>query len=128
MGSGIARLVLRKKGLELVGAYGRRRARAGMDLGRAIGLDRDLGLPLSGDLARPVEEVRPDVAIQATCSRLADAAPEITALARRGVHVISIAEEMAYPAARHPKIAEDINRLAVAQGAVILGTGVNPSR
>jgi 4-hydroxy-tetrahydrodipicolinate reductase len=126
MGSGIARLVLRKKGLALVGAYGRRRARAGMDLGRAIGLDRDLGLPLSGDLDGAIEETRPDVAIQATCSRLADAVPEIAALARRGVHVISIAEEMAYPAARHPKIAEDIDQLSAAQGAVVLGTGVNP--
>jgi 4-hydroxy-tetrahydrodipicolinate reductase len=32
MGSGIARLVLKKHGLHLVGAYGRRRDRAGMDL------------------------------------------------------------------------------------------------
>jgi len=126
MGSGIARLVLRKKGLELVGAYGRRSERAGMDVGQAIGLDRDLGLPLSGDLARSIEEVRPDVAVQATCSRLADAVPEITSLARRGVHVISIAEEMAYPAARDPRVAEDIDRLSTAQGAVVLGTGVNP--
>ena len=38
MGTGIARLVLEKQGLELVGAYGRRADRAGMDLGQAIGL------------------------------------------------------------------------------------------
>jgi 4-hydroxy-tetrahydrodipicolinate reductase len=126
MGSGIARLVLRKKGLELVGAYCRRSERAGMDLGEAIGLDGVLGLPLSGDLARSIERARPHLAIQATCSRLADAMDEITVLARRGVHTISIAEEMAYPAARHPRLAEDIDRLAAAHGAVVLGTGVNP--
>jgi len=35
MGSGIARLVLEKQGLQLVGAYGRRSERVGVDLGRA---------------------------------------------------------------------------------------------
>jgi hypothetical protein len=50
MGSGIARLVLKKAGLVLVGAYGRRTERAGMDLGRAIALGRDCGFPISADL------------------------------------------------------------------------------
>jgi len=50
MGSGVARLVLEKDGLDLVGAYGRRRGRAGVDIGEAIGLDRRLGIALSADL------------------------------------------------------------------------------
>jgi 4-hydroxy-tetrahydrodipicolinate reductase len=45
MGGRIVRLVLEKQGLELVGAYGRRVERAGMDLGSAIGLERELGIP-----------------------------------------------------------------------------------
>ena len=92
MGSGIARLVLEKQGLELVGAYGRRKERAGTDLGRAIGLGRDLGIAISTDLEAVIVQARPHVAIQATCSRLTDAVPEISTLARSGVHVISIAE------------------------------------
>ncbi len=126
MGSRIARLVLCKKGLDLVGAYGRRAARAGTDLGRAIGLERDLGLAIANDLAGVTDAARPEVAIHATCSRLVDARDEIVTLLDRGVHVISIAEEMAYPAHHGPEIAAEIDRLAVAKGVSALGTGVNP--
>ena len=46
MGSGIAALLLEKPGLELVGAFGRRRERGGTDLGRAMGRAEPLGLPI----------------------------------------------------------------------------------
>lgn len=39
MGSGIARVLLDKQGLQLVAAFGRRAERAGIDLGRAMGFD-----------------------------------------------------------------------------------------
>lgn len=63
MGCGIARLVLEKQGLALMGAYARRPERAGLDLGRAIGLERDLGLPLSSEIAAVVEHSRPQIAL-----------------------------------------------------------------
>lgn len=126
MGSGIARLVLQKAGLELVGAYGRRVHRAGVDIGQAIGLDRALNIPISVDLERVISEARPEIAIQATCSTALDALPEISTLLRHGVNVISIAEEMAYPRQRSPAIAEELHWQAVKQGVALLGTGVNP--
>ena len=73
MGSGIARLITEKKGLELVGAYGRRPEHGAVDLGRAIGLERALLIPISADLGKTIESSRPQIAIQATCSRLAEA-------------------------------------------------------
>jgi 4-hydroxy-tetrahydrodipicolinate reductase len=126
MGAGIARLALEKRGLELVGAYARRPARAGMDLGQAIEADRRLGILVSANLEDAIAASRPDVAIQATCSRLDDAAREISVLVRRGVHVISIAEEMAHPASVSPSLARDLHRLAVANGVSVAGTGINP--
>lgn len=126
MGCGIARLITEKRGLELVGAFGRQREHGGIDLGRAIGLGRDLQISIDNDLAKAIETTKPQIAIQATCSRLIDAWEEITTLVSRGVHVISIAEEMAYPACASPSHAEELNRLAVAHGVSILGTGVNP--
>jgi 4-hydroxy-tetrahydrodipicolinate reductase len=51
---------------------------------------------------------------------------EITTLVRHGVHVISIAEEMAYPACSAPVLAEQLHWLAVANGVAVLGTGINP--
>lgn len=126
MGSGIARLLHDKPGIELVGAYGRRAARAGVDLGRAIGLGYDLDIPVGGDLDAVIGRTRPHVAIQATCSTLDDAQNEIVSLLRQGVHVISIAEEMAYPAYSSPSIASELHCLAEANGVSVLGTGINP--
>lgn len=126
MGSAVAGLVLRKSGLQLVGAYARRAGRVGMDLGRAIGLDRELSLPIRTELGPLIEDTGPDVAIQATCSTVDDALEEIGACVRRGVHVISIAEEMAFPSYRAPKAAIELDRLATAHGVSVLGTGINP--
>ncbi len=126
MGSGIARLVLKKEGLVLVGAYGRRASRAGSDLGPAIGLERDLGIAIDSDLAQAIGRARPDVAIQATCSRLEDAWPEVSLLLRHGVPVISIAEEMVFPFHRSPGIAGTMHELAQTQGVAVVGTGINP--
>lgn len=126
MGSGIARLVTAKKGLQLVGAFSRRAHRGGMDLGQAIGMDKPLGIPISINLERLIEETQPDVAIQATCSHITDAVAEVSILVNHGVHVISIAEEMAYPKHSSPAIAESLHWKAVNAGVSVLGTGVNP--
>jgi 4-hydroxy-tetrahydrodipicolinate reductase len=126
MGSAIARLVLDKGGLALAGAYARRPERTGADIGSAIGLDRELGVPIERDLSALIARTRPHVAIQATCSTLRDARGEIEVLLSHGVHVVSIAEEMAFPAAASAEIAEDMHALAVSTGVALLGTGVNP--
>lgn len=126
MGSAMARLVLARPGLELAGACARRPGRAGMDLGRAIGLDRELGLPVVHDLAEALAQSHPRVALQATCSRLAEARDEIETLLRHSVRVITIAEEMACPAATDPDAAAALDRLARDRGAALLGTGINP--
>lgn len=126
MGSGIARLALNKPGLELVGACARREARAGTDLGPAIGLDHELGLSIANDLGETIAATRPDVAIQATCSTLIEAKAEITTLLEHGVNVISIAEEMAFPACVSSEIADELHALAVKHDVSVLGTGINP--
>jgi 4-hydroxy-tetrahydrodipicolinate reductase len=104
MGSGIARLLLDKPDLELVGVYARR----------------------SSDLAALVAECRPEVAIQATCSTLADAEDEIATCLERGVNTLTIAEEAAWPDAYATAWAERMHGLAVQHGVTLLGTGVNP--
>jgi 4-hydroxy-tetrahydrodipicolinate reductase len=126
MGAGIIRAVLETPGLELVGSFARRRERAGLDLGQALALGRHLDLTIGSDLAQLVAGARPQVAIQATCSRLTDALPELEPLLEAGVSVVSIAEEMAWPAASSPELAARLDRLARAGGAALLGTGVNP--
>lgn len=126
MGSAIARLLLQKSGISLVGVFGRRAHRAGMDAGDAIGLKRSLYMPVSVDLDRLLDETQPDVAIQATCSAISDAVTEINTLVQHNVNVISIAEEMAYAKESSKPLAEQMHWQAVNQGVSVLGTGVNP--
>jgi 4-hydroxy-tetrahydrodipicolinate reductase len=126
MGSGIVRLLMRKQGLELVGVYGKRADRAGVDVGEAIGLGKKTGLVLSADLAGMLASTKPDIVIQATCSRVEQAADEIKTAVRSGSNVISIAEEMAYPSYEAPGLSDEIQRLAMENQVTIVGTGINP--
>ena len=126
MGSGIARLIAKKSGLQLVAALGRRPDHIGLDLGPVIGLGRELQIRIAADLDNAIRGSKPQIAIHATCSRLADGFEEIAALLRHGVSVISIAEEMAFPVCASPAQAEQLHNLAVKHGVAVLGTGVNP--
>jgi len=126
MGSGMIKLLLEKEGVDLVGVYGRRAERAGTDVGDAIGLGRSIDVPLSGDLPKLLEKTRPHIALQSTCSMVVDAVEEIMILLNNGVNVVSIAEEMSYPAYGSPREAEEIHSLALEKGLTVVGTGINP--
>jgi hypothetical protein len=126
MGSGMIKLLLEKEGVHLVGVYGRRAERSGSDVGEAVGLGRSIGVPLSGDLPKLLQETRPHVALQATCSKVVQAVEEIMALLNHGANVVSIAEEMSYPAYESPRAAEEIHALALEKGLTVVGTGINP--
>jgi 4-hydroxy-tetrahydrodipicolinate reductase len=126
MGGGIAELVLEKRGLALDGVYARRERRAETDIGLLLGLGHDVGITVGHDLQAMLDRTRPQVAIQATCSRVAEAFDEIRTLLRHDVNVISIAEEMAFPARAASGLAAELNALAMAHRVTVLGTGVNP--
>ena len=126
MGSGIVKLLMRKQGIELVGVYARRADRAGADAAEAVGLDGKTGVRLTNDLSGMLSAAKPDVVIQATCSKVEQAADEIKAAVQCGANVISIAEEMAYPAYEAPALAEEIHALAVENQVTVVGTGINP--
>jgi 4-hydroxy-tetrahydrodipicolinate reductase len=118
--------VLEKPRLELSGVFARRPERAGWDAGPLIGLGRDVGLTITNDLTKAIRDSKAQVAIQATCSRVSEAFDEIELLLQQGVNVVSIAEEMAWPAAASPALASRLDRLAIDQGVSLVGTGVNP--
>jgi 4-hydroxy-tetrahydrodipicolinate reductase len=126
MGAGIMKLLLQKPGFELAGVYGRRAARVGTDIGTVLGLTTTLGIKITNDLPGMLKHTNPHVAIQATCSRVVEAVDEITAVLQHGANVISIAEEMAYPAYHAPHLAAAIHQLAVEKQVTVVGTGINP--
>lgn len=126
MGSGIIRLLMRKQGIELVGVYGRRADRAGVDVGEAIGLGQKMGVALAADLSGMLSSAKPDVVIQATCSKVEQAADEIKTVVQSGANVISIAEEMAFPSYEAPGLSRQIHQLALENQVTVVGTGINP--
>jgi 4-hydroxy-tetrahydrodipicolinate reductase len=91
-----------------------------------MGLEKAPGISVSNDLETTLEQSQPHIAIQATCSKVVDAMGEMTTLIRHGVHVISIAEEMAFPAVCSAEFAEQIHMSACANQVAVLGTGINP--
>jgi 4-hydroxy-tetrahydrodipicolinate reductase len=126
MGSGMIKLLLQKSGVDLVGVYGRRTSRVEMDVGQALGLDTTIGVKITHDLPGLLAYTRPHVVIQATCSRIVEAVEEIAAALHYGANVISIAEEMAYPAYQAPHLATAMHQLAVDKQVTVVGTGINP--
>jgi 2,4-diaminopentanoate dehydrogenase len=126
MGSGIARLVLTKGGLELVGAISRRGELAGRDLGDVLGVGRHLGASVTDEPETVLDAARVDVVILASTSWARDQMPDLRRAIGAGVNCVSIAEELADVEAQSPELAAEIDALAKANGVSVVGTGVNP--
>jgi 4-hydroxy-tetrahydrodipicolinate reductase len=52
--------------------------------------------------------------------------PQLVEIIRAGLNIVSTCEELAYPWAQHPALAEELDKLAQKHGVTVLGTGVNP--
>lgn len=119
IGAEIARLLLTKPWIKVVGAVDIDPNKVGKDLGEAIGLGRETGVRITPEL-----EGKPDVVCHSTGSRLVDVANQLSSLLERGSHVVSTCEELAFPLDRD--IRERLQQVARAANVTLLGTGVNP--
>lgn len=126
MGSGMARLVLEKDGLELVGGIDMRPDYVGKDLGEVLGGGRRLGVTVTNDPASVLDRAKVDLVVIATTSWTKEQMPDLQKILSAGINCISIAEELAAPEAQNPALAAELDALAKANGVSILGTGVNP--
>lgn len=126
MGSGMARLILEKPGMRLVGAIEKDPDKVGKDLGEVLDLGRRTGTPVIESAEDVIASCRPDVVIIATSSFVKDVMPQITCAVKQRANVICIAEEMAFAAAQSPDKAAEMDALAREHGVTILGTGINP--
>ena len=126
MGSGMARLVLDKPGLQLVAAVDSRPDLIGRDLGEVLGLGRELGVVVTGDPASVLDPATVDVVMIATTSWARDQLRDLRSILQAGINVVSIAEELADVAAQSPDTADELDALAVANGVSVVGVGVNP--
>jgi 4-hydroxy-tetrahydrodipicolinate reductase len=128
MGGGMAKMLSKKKGIEIVGVCDMHPERVGKDMYELLGVDR-AGRPeviINGNVEEVITEKCADVALLATDSYTAKAFDKIKYCLEKKVNVISTAEEMAYPKAQEPELAEKMDEIAKANGVSVLGTGINP--
>ncbi len=126
IGQSIARLVLETEGLQVVGATDLAPDQAGKDLGLVLGLNRKLRIKVDGDPDRFIRRARADVAILCTSSSLKVVRPQLLALVKRKMNVVSTCEELAFPRPDTLALFREIDRAAQAKKVSVIATGVNP--
>lgn len=126
MGGGMARMLLKKKGVDIVGAVGRG-AKLGKSMYDIIGVERgDRPEVLVGTPEEVITEKAADVVLCCTDSYTKVAFERLKFCLEKKINVISSAEEMAYPQAQSPELAKQLDEIAKANGVSIIGTGINP--
>ena len=126
MGGGMADMLLKKKGVDIVGVVGR-----GSKLGKSMydyietprGDRPDIIIGTPEDV---IKEKCADVVLCCTDSFTKNAFDKLKFCLEKKINVISSAEEMAYPQAQSPKEAAELDRIAKENGVSIIGTGINP--
>jgi len=83
IGSAMARHVLERAGLELVGGVDVDPAKVGKDVGQVIGLGRELGVPVAAKLADILARTPADLALHTTSSYFDLFKPQIIEILER---------------------------------------------
>lgn len=126
IGCAVARLAWQRPDIELVGAVDIDKDKVGRDIGEVMGIEKNLGVTITDDLDKLFAKVKADVVFHQTGSSLKTVAPQLIKLLRFGLNIVSTTEELAYPYITQPDLANEIDAVAKANGATVLGTGVNP--
>ena len=126
IGCSVARYACQRPDVELVGAIDIDPGLVGSDLGEVAVVGSTLDVTVSADARAVLSGARPDVVFLTTSSSLAAVHPQVEECVGAGANVISTCEELAFPYAKDPRLAAEIDRLARAGGVTVLATGVNP--
>jgi 4-hydroxy-tetrahydrodipicolinate reductase len=126
IGVGIAKMVLGKEGLKVVGACDPAAEKANKDLGEVLGLGKKLRMKVAGDPAKFIRKAKADLAVVSTTSSAKVVKATIEALINRGINVVTTCEEFAYPAPANARVFRDLDAIARKKKVSVLGTGVNP--
>lgn len=130
MGRGMVDMLLRKKGVEVVSVVDIYPEIVGksifdlLDRRELQGAHQDVFI--ESDYEKAFGEGAADLVLLATDSYTKNAFSKIEFLLENKIHVISTAEEMAYPQAQEPELAKEMDKIAKANNVCVLGTGINP--
>lgn len=111
---------------EVVGGIDIDPSKIGRSLGEITGLKALRRCLIYPSLEELLAERKPSLIFHTAVSRFRAAYPQLEALARHGINVVSSCEELIFPALREPKLAATLDRICRSSGARLVGTGVNP--
>jgi 4-hydroxy-tetrahydrodipicolinate reductase len=126
IGVGVLRQVATRKGFKPVGGIDVDPRLVGKDLGEIAGLDRKLGAKVMDDAAAAIKKAKPDVIVLCTLSSLKAIVPQIEAVLKFRLPIVSTTEELSYPFWSNKSAAKKIDEMARKAKVAVLGTGVNP--
>lgn len=128
MGSGMARMIIEKKGFDIIGVCDVYSGYIGRSIFEILAINNPYShdVVVTNNIDELLESSDIDVVLLATDSYTSTAFPKIVKIINKGINVISTAEEMAYPKANEPELSEQLDKLSKEKGVTVLGTGVNP--
>jgi len=125
MGQGMARMMLDKTGIEIAGICDLRTD--GKSMYEVLGMKGSQpDITITSDIEKAFANKGADIALLATDSFTAKAFDKMETLMNKGVNVITIAEEMSWPAAQEPELTKKLDEIAKKNGVSVMGTGINP--
>jgi hypothetical protein len=126
IGAGVARQLAARKNFKIVSAVDIDPAKAGKDLGAVVGLGKRTGIKVGTDPAAAIRKTRPQVAVLCTSSALKKVWPQVEAVLKLKVPIVSTTEELSYPWFSNRALATKIDAAARKAKVAVVGTGVNP--
>jgi len=126
IGAAVVSQVASRPGFKAVGAVDVDPAKVGRDLGEVVGLDRRLRVKVASDLRAAVKAAKPDVAVLCTSSSLKTVWPQVEAVLKLKLPIVSTTEELAYPWWNQKALSKKIDAAARKARVAVVGTGVNP--
>jgi 4-hydroxy-tetrahydrodipicolinate reductase len=123
IGQAIARAALVRPELRIVAAVDP--TLAGRPLGEVLG-EAAPEATVARRLGDVAASAKGGVVLMATQSRFEEVLPDVEEAVRAGLHVVSTAEELAWPWLNHAEAAAALDRLCHERNVAVLGTGVNP--
>jgi 2,4-diaminopentanoate dehydrogenase len=125
IGSAIAQEIAQRQGFKIVGGIDSDPAKAGRDLGDVAGLGGRIGVRVEPNASR-LKKMKADVVVLCTNSSMKSVLPQLEAILKAKVPVVSTTEELAYPAYTNVRQAAKVDKWAKTAKVAVLGTGVNP--
>ena len=126
MGSGMAKMILDKKGIKIVSVIDKNPNKINKDLGEVLELDKTLNIKVKGDLDIALKQNQVDIVILSIDSFIKNIFTTLKKIINSKKNCITIAEEMAYGEASEKKLSKALHYLCKKNNVTILGTGVNP--